>query len=399
MFDFAYRCIECGREYPVTPAVMRCGPCADKQKSDEPLRGLLEVQIGREAKSDGVDRQHDPLLSWNINDLLPVENEWFPPIPVGGTPLWEPERLRSETGFERLYIKDDGANPTGSLKDRASYLVAAFAGKHGIDRIVLASTGNAGSSMAGVGAAAGLSVRLYLPAIAPKAKLVQALQYGAEVVRVEGNYDLAYDEATAFAAEGDALSRNTGFNPLTIEGKKTVSLEIFRQLSERSESGVPDYIFVPAGDGVIVSGVYRGFEDLVALGMADIVPRVIAVQAEGSAAIARAMRTGAFGAPEPSHTVADSISVDVPRGGYFALGRLQRHSGEVITVSDDQILAAQRYLASRTGLFAEPAAAAAVAGFLDIRHAIPKEATVVLLITGTGLKDIDSAAAGVTIDE
>jgi threonine synthase len=380
MRDFIYRCSQCGREYEISPDRLVCDDCAATRSAEEPLRGILEVVNPRRIPAD-----------WSVFDFLPVGREWFPPIPVGNTPLWEPARLRERTGFRSLFLKDDSCNPTGSFKDRASALVAAYARREGIDRIVLASTGNAGSSMCGVGAAAGLQVRLYLPAAAPPAKLVQSLQYGADVIRVEGTYDEASAQAMAYIAEHGGLSRNTGHNPLTIEGKKTVSLEIFRQLGGR----VPDYVFVSTGDGVILSGVFRGFEDLVGAGFADRMPTLVAVQAEGSRAITRALENGGFTAPQPSHTVADSISVDVPAAGHFAVERLRRHAGRAVTVPDDAILAAQTALASGSGLFAEPAAAAAWAGFEALQHELDPAATVVVLITGSGLKDIDSARRAV----
>lgn len=382
MLDFSYRCSQCGREYPITPDRLLCDDCSARQTPDQPLMGVLEVKIEGPAPAD-----------WEPLDLLPVERKWFPSIPVGNTPLWAPERLRKETGFDKLFLKDDAANPTGSLKDRASYLVAAYARSQGIDRIVVASTGNAGSSMSGVGAAAGIKIKLFLPAAAPPAKMVQSLQYGADLVRVDGTYDLAFDECMAYLAEHGGLSRNTGHNPLTIEGKKTVSLEIFRQLGGK----VPDYLFVPTGDGVIISGVFKGFEDLITLGYADRMPTVVCVQAEGSSSISRAFDAGSFGEPVSSKTVADSISVDVPKGGLFALGRLQRHKGRTVVVKDTDILDAQRELAAGSGLFAEPAAAAAWAGFLAMRDQIDPKATAVVLITGNGLKDIDSAKKGVVI--
>ncbi len=377
---FGYVCSECGREYDITPDRMLCDACAAEQEPDRPLRGLLEVRPAGVVPAD-----------WEVTDLLPVEKRWFPDIPVGDTPLWQPQRLRREVGFPGLYLKDDGANPTGSLKDRASWLVAAFARKHGIRRIVVASTGNAGSSMAGVGASSDLEVRLYLPATAPPAKMTQALQYGADLQKVDGTYDQAFDESLAYVTSHEGLSRNTGHNPLTIEGKKTVSLEIFRQLGGE----VPEYVFVSTGDGVILSGVYKGFEDLMTLGLSDRMPHVVCVQAEGSQAIARALAAGEFGDPVPSDTLADSISVDVPRGGAFALQRLQRHGGSAVVVTDDEILEAQRLLASRSGCFGEPAAAAAFAGFLKKKEQLPSGARAVILITGNGLKDIQSAMKGV----
>jgi threonine synthase len=328
-----------------------------------------------------------------IASLLPVEERFFPPIPVGNTPLWAPERLRKELDFPGLHVKDDGLNPTCSLKDRASFLVSAFAAKCGIDEIVLASTGNAGSSMAGVGAAANQKVTLFLPKAAPKAKLIQALQYGARVFRVDGSYDDAYDLSLAYTAKFGGMSRNTAYNPMTIEGKKTVSLEVFRQLAS-----VPDAVFVSAGDGCILAGVYKGFRDLVRLGVSDRLPVVYAVQAEGSAALARAFETNVF-RREATSTVADSICVDVPRNGFHALRLLRRHGGQMVRVSDDQILAAQARLSRSAGLFTEPAGAAAFAGFLEMRPRLPEGSTAVVLATGNGLKDTAAAGRSVEIPE
>jgi threonine synthase len=325
--------------------------------------------------------------TFDIHDLLPVEKIFFPPVPVGGTPLWCPDNLRMRTGLPNLFIKDDGLNPTGSFKDRASYLVAAFARRHRISKIAVASTGNAASSMAGVGASAGLEVKIFMPRSAPRAKTVQCFQYGADVVSVDGNYDLAYDTSLEYCrAHPEVLSRNTAQQPLTIEGKKTVSLEIFKQLGT-----APDRLYLSAGDGVILAGVYRGFEDLLGLGLIPRVPEIVVVQAEGSAAIAAALETGDFSGSIASHTVADSIAVDVPRNGYHALGKLKKYGGRAVVVSDGEILDAQRVLAASSGLFTEPAGAAAFAGFLKDRKGLDPHKRVVVLVTGSGLKDIDGA--------
>lgn len=380
---FSYICSECGQEYELTPDLMLCKTCSKEQNINKPLRGILEVKISGDLTTD-----------WDIFNLLPIEREFFPSIPVGNTPLWRPERLRSNLGFPYLYIKDETCNPTGSLKDRASFLVAAFAKKYGIDEIILASTGNAGSSMAGVGAAAGLKVTLFLPQTTPEAKLVQALSYGADVKQAPGNYDLAYDLSLEHSKTYGGMSRNTGYNPMTIEGKKTAALEIFKQLKR-----IPDILFVPVGDGIILSGIYKGFCDLKSLGITSKVPTIYAIQAEGSCAIHRALETGEFSNPVASKTLADSISVDIPRGGYFALKKLQQHDGFTVTVTDNQILQAQQSLASHTGLFAEPAAAASYAGFLKVKSELPKQAHIVLLITGSGLKDINSARMGLDIPD
>ena len=384
-----YECSECGKRYDIEPGRYLCDACARAQEADRPLRGILECRWDGQwdGPQDGVP--------------LPVASEHFPALPVGDTPLWAPERLRAETGFQRLWLKDDTCEPSGSFKDRASLLVAAFARERGIREIALASTGNAASSMAAVGAAAGLRVTVFLPKKAPVAKRVQVLQYGAELREVDGTYDLAFDQSLAYSAASGVLSRNTAYNPLTIEGKKTASFEMAAQLgqalSPAAPAGycqVPDHVFVPVGDGVILAGVYKGFEDLKRLGRIDRMPTVWACQAEGSSAIARALEAGAFQAPVPSDTVADSISVDVPRNGAHALGKLQKHGGRAVVVTDAEILAGQQELASGSGLFAEPSSAAAWAGFRKAAPGLDKNERVVVMVTGSGLKDIAGAMKG-----
>lgn len=379
---FTYRCSVCDASYAITPDLTVCPGCSIDQRPDQPLTGVLEVQLHGSA-----DR------SFSIFDLLPIEAAYFPAIPVGNTPLWEPANLRRTLGFRRLFIKDDGANPTSSFKDRASFLVSAAAKKFGIADITLASTGNAGSSMAGIGAAAGQRVTLFLPETAPPAKLVQALQYGATVYRVNGSYDTAYDLSLAFSKRKGGMNRNTAYNPLTIEGKKTVSLELFKQLGQ-----APDVLFVAVGDGCILSGVYKGFRDLQQLGLIASIPTIVGVQAQTSDALCRAFTTGVF-INRPTSTVADSICVDVPRNGLHALTQLKKFDGEMMTVTDDEIIAAQRSLSSTTGLFAEPAGAAAWAGFLKAAPRLDPDALTVVLCTGNGLKDSAAATRGVQVPD
>lgn len=372
--NFFYRCFSCGKEYEILPGRMLCDDCAKRQTPDSPPEGILEVRWKNAPE-------------WKNNfDLLPVHRQYFIPLPVGGTRVWKSERLKKKYGFENLWLKNESTNLTGSLKDRASYLVAAFARQHNINEVIVASTGNAGSSMAGIGAAYGLKVNLFVPEKAPKAKLIQARQYGAIMHLVKGNYDLAFKEAMR-AAEGKrgVINRNTAVNPLTIEGKKTVALELYRQLHVS-----PDVVFVPVGDGVILAGVYKGFEDLLLLGVIDKIPKIIAVQAEGSAAIYEAFKQGTF-SPFSSKTIADSIAVDIPANGRMAVEKLKKHEGDCILVSDEEIMDAQFELSKLSGLFAEPAAASAFAGFKKICERIEKGQTVVLLITGNGLKDIEAA--------
>lgn len=379
--EFVYKCSECGKEYPIEPDVMLCNVCSEKQEQKRPLRGILEVEM----KGPFPE-------SSSIFDVLPIEKSYFSELPVGNTPLWSSANLQNKLGFPNLLIKDDTRNPTGSYKDRASWLVAAFARKWGIKNITVASTGNAASSMAGIGAAAGLNVTIFVPENVPKAKLIQSLQYGARVILVKGSYDKAFQLSMQYKPEGDSINRNTGFNPLTIEGKKTVAFELCHQLRT-----TPDYIFVPTGDAVVLSGVLKGYKDLQKLEWIGKLPKIIAVQAEHSDALTRAFEKGDFEESVAAQTIADSISVDVPANGYYALRELKTAGGNCVRVSDEEILEAQRQLSSTAGLFVEPSSAASLAGLLKIKEQIPKDATVILMATGNGLKDIDSAGKGVEI--
>ncbi len=375
-------CYQCGTQYDLVPGRYLCDVCASKQQAYRPLEGVLELDWEGEPDPHSIP--------------LPVDPKWLPPIPVGNTPLWAPQRLREQYDAPNLWLKDDTCNPSGSFKDRASWLVAAFARQHGVQEIVLASTGNAASSMAAIGAAAGLNIKVFLPANAPVAKRIQVLQYGAELVSVDGNYDLAFDLSREYSDRTGALSRNTAYNPLTIEGKKTVAFEIIDDLAKAGASA-PDHVFVPVGDGVIIAGVYRGFENLLQLGRIAKIPTVWACQAQGSSAIARALMTpftegDPFGPPRSSQTLADSIAVDVPRNGLHALSKLMKHAGRAVVVTDDEILAAQKTLASGSGLFAEPSSCAAFAGWIKVQATLPREESCLLLITGSGLKDVKAAA-------
>ncbi len=381
--QFNYLCSECGAEYPITPDMTTCPACAEKQKPDEPLRGVLEVKLEGELPEGDLSQT-----------MLPVPQEFFPSLPPVTGELWAPRNLKEDMDLPGLCLIYDGSNPTSSFKDRASVLVSAFARQHGIDTIVLASTGNAGSSMSGIGAAAGQKIVLFLPKAAPQAKLIQALQYGATIYRVDGNYDRAYDLSLEYSEKFGGMNRNTAWNPMTMEGKKTVSLDIYRKLGNRA----PDRVLVPTGDGCILGGVYKGFKDLLQYGLIDRMPRITAVQAEGSDALYRAWKTGSFD-NKPSSTVADSISVDIPRNGYTALRYLKAYDGDVITVSDQEIIEAQVHLSSRSGLFTEPAGAAAWAGMRKIKDTVNRNETVVVLATGSGLKDTATAMKGVAMSE
>ena len=336
--------------------------------------------------------------SWRYKPLLPVAPDaQVPPLAVGWTPLYAAPRIAARLGLRRVWVKDEGANPTGSLKDRASALVLARALERGIQVVSTASTGNAAAALAGLGASLpDVQIVIFVPASAPAAKIAQLLVYGAQVLLVDGSYDDAFDLCMQTCAEQGWYSRNTGVNPFTTEGKKTAALEIAEQLGW----GVPDVVALSVGDGSIISGVHKGFSDLLKLGWIDRMPRLIGVQAEGSSVLARAHAKGVSAAAIRRHradTIADSIASELPRDRAKALRAVVESDGAFVTVSDAEIRAAIPQLAQLSGVFAEPAAAAALAGLaraVDI-GLIGREESVCLLSTGNGLKDVVRAREAV----
>lgn len=382
---FHYQCTDCGQIYPESEAKYLCPKCSKDAPTDQPPLGVLKVIYNYDdMKIQGVD--FEKLQQNQFLDLLPIRSlESLPNLRVGKTPLYEIKNFGKEKLDFKLFLKDDSQNPTYSFKDRASAIVSAYAKEQGFETIVAASTGNAGSSLAGICAAQKQKAIIMVPEAAPIAKLSQILMYGATIVPVKGTYDDAFDLSVKATEEFGWYNRNTAFNPHTIEGKKTVSYELFEQMSLK----IPDYIFVPVGDGVIISGVYKGFEDLLKLGIISKLPTVIAVQAENSDNLVRNIGCKTFHVEE-SNTVADSISVDIPRNFNMAQQFIIEYKGKWLTVSDDEILKASSVLSKETGLFAEPAASAAFAGFekWKSQNLIPKDSSVVVLLTGSGLKDL-----------
>jgi len=329
--------------------------------------------------------------------LLPIRRaQSLGYLKTGDTPLYTLHALDGKpTGCE-LLLKDDSQNPTFSFKDRASVLVSAFARERNISTLVTASTGNAGSSLAGICAAQGQQAVILVPATAPAAKLTQILMYGARLIPVDANYDTAFDLSIRLTEEFGWYNRNTAYNPLTIEGKKTVSFEIAIQTGLR----LPDRVFVPCGDGVILAGVYKGFEDLLSLGIISHIPVIVAVQATMSDNLVRN-----FGCAEfeciPATTLADSISVDIPRNFHMARQYYQQYQGETMVVEEEEILNASRILSRNSGIFTEPAAATAFAGFLKMKRQggiLPNTRNLILL-TGSGLKDLQAVQPELNIPQ
>jgi threonine synthase len=367
-----------------------CPACSRDSIPGVPLRGVLEAVPDYVELQKRFDRSRP---DWDL--FSAVEREFYPPFPVGNTPFFPCPRLGTELGIKNLWLKNDGLNPSGSLKDRASFLVAAEAQRLKESRVVTASTGNAASALAAVCAAAGLEAIIFVPATAPRAKLAQMLLHGATVVPIRGSYDEAFRLSLEYTTRESGLNRNTAYHPLTIEGKKTVALEICGQNGLR----LPDVMVISAGDGVILGGVYKACIDLRESGIITRLPRLMCVQAEHSDAIHRYITTGQYAdAPSPK-TVADSISVHTPSNAHMARRSVVDTGGVSVTVSDQEILDAQVLLAEKAGVFAEPAAAATAAGARKLRgsDAISPDEQVVLLITGHGLKDIDAVRQNLSV--
>lgn len=330
------------------------------------------------------------------------------PVAVGNTPLMRVQRLAATLGLDALYIKDDGRNPSASFKDRASAVAVALAQENKLPVVATASTGNAAAALAGQCAAAGQKSVIFVPTSAPRAKIAQLLVYGSTVLAVDGSYDDAFDLCTAACKEFGWYNRNTGYNPFMTEGKKSVAFEMAeqfgklldREIGRRGERGkgtvfvAPDVVFVSVGDGCIIGGVHKGFKDLLALGWIEKMPRLYGVQSTGSAALYHAWRTGAeFPEPVQATTRADSISVNAPRDPIKALNAVRQTHGAFIAVPDEAILSAMLPLARLGGVFAEPAGAAAFAGLqLAVAEKLVRpDETIVVINTGSGLKDIDAA--------
>lgn len=390
------QCALCGRTYDPDAVPYTCPACG--------MVGTLDVLYDYDHLRSTVDRDrlaasHEASM-WRYKSLLPVAPDAVtPPMPVGMTPHYASTRLAADLGVREAWVKDDGRNPTASLKDRASALIVTRAVERGIGVVSTASTGNAAAALAGVAASVQhthIQSIIFVPATAPEAKIAQLLIYGATVLLVEASYDVAFDLCFEMCQQEGWYCRNTGINPYTTEGKKTAAFEI----AEQSGWDVPDVVIVTVGDGNIIAGVHKGFSDLYRLGWITRIPRLIGVQAEGSSPLVLAWQHGTNAAdmpPSEAHTLADSISAGVPRDRAKALRAVRETNGAFVAVSDEAILAAIPTLARLTGTFAEPACAAAYAGAVRARALgyLHDDDRVCLLLTGSGLKDIKRAQQAV----
>ena len=387
-------CTICGAKYDPVPGRYTCDTCGEA--------GTLDVKydyekVGATLTVESLDGNPDTTM-FRYRALLPIDAYATPPpLTIGGTPLYLAPRLAEMAGAGSLWIKDEGREPTASMKDRASAIAVMKAQEEGAAVVTTASTGNAAAALAGIAASVGQASVIFVPESAPEAKVAQLLAFGATVVLVAGNYNDAFELATAAVAKWGWYNRNTGVNPYVAEGKKTVALEIVEQLGFTA----PDAIFVSVGDGSIIGGVHKGLKDAIALGWIETMPRVFGIQAAGSDYMARAYESGADVATMPAisaTTAADSISADLPRDRVKALAAVTETGGAYLRVSDDHILRSIPRIAAASGVFAEPAAAAAYAG---VETAVEKGLVgandrIVVISTGSGLKDVPSVLAGVS---
>lgn len=381
-------CTDCGKSYKPLPDRYLCDYCGE--------RGLLEVKYdyGRIASDwSRDDLRDDPRQSiWRYGPLLPVEPETERPLlRVGHTPLYRSRGLAAELGLESIIIKDDGLNPTGSLKDRASAIAAVKAQEAGNTTVACSSTGNAASSLAGNVASLGgeMETVIFVPGRAPGGKLAQLLIYGATVVSVQGSYEEAYELSAEAIEHWGWYNRNAAINPYMVEGKKTCVLEMAEQLDYR----MPDWLVFSVGDGCTIAGAGKALRDLQEIGFSEDETRLLGVQAEGCAPITESFHSGEELEVSSEDTIADSIAVGKPRNYRKAIRAVRETGGTMVNVSDDEIHEMMRVLGNKTGIFGEPAAAAGLAGIRRMvkRGEIAQGESVGYVVTGNGLKDIDNA--------
>lgn len=395
-----YRCSICKSEYQPGQVTYTCpkdGGNLDVALDFEAIRQKFQPE-------DLTSRSDDSL--WRYLPLLPIPDpggEGTPLRAAGWTPTFALPTLAEKLGLQHVWLKDESRNPTASFKDRASAVVVGRAREIQAEVVVTASTGNAGAALAGMAAAVGQKAIIFAPKSAPAAKVAQLLVFGAKVLLVDGTYDDAFDLTIKAAEEFGWYCRNSGYNPFTAEGKKTAALEIWEwwrgdwRTQDSALKQSPLTVFVSVGDGNIISGMHKGFKDLLTLGWLEQMPRLVGVQARGSAAIAKAFHAGAEKIiPVSAKTIADSISVDLPRDGVRAVRAARETGGTYVTVTDKEILGAIAEL-GKVGVFAEPAGAAAYAGLVKAaaQGVVKPEEAVLVVNTGSGLKDVRAAMQAV----
>ncbi|MEM4717599.1 MAG: threonine synthase [Desulfurococcaceae archaeon] len=385
-------CSRCRREYELSDKPLMC--------LNKDL-GRLDILYNYSEMSKAVSKEslaRRPFNMWRYLEMLPVPSEkYIVSLGEGGTPLIKAKRLGEKLGLKNLYLKDETRNPTGSFKDRAMSVSVSIGTYFGYRKAVIASSGNAAASLAAYGAKAGLEVYALVPHFSPIGKISQLLMYGAKVVRVrwiEAEDPTVKLMRVLFEKYGYYPSPSFGvFNPYQVEGPKTISTEIIEQLNWST----PDQVFVPTGAGSLLTGVYKGFVDFNQIGLIDRYPRLVAVQPEGNYPLVRAWIKRADPMniepwEKPPETIATGLEDTYPWDGDMALTALYLTNGYGVVVSDSEIIQAMKLLASYEGIFAEPSGAAGCAGLRKALEdkKVDKDELVVVLVTGHGLKDIDT---------
>lgn len=394
MSNYVYKCSTCHKEFNAKEVesnfIYLCPSCG-KAERNKPLEGVLTIEYDYHDLKKKLSKKEflklTPGKFWLYPDLWPINFKNFTDDQLIKLSLPLDQLLKYNVNGNKFWILDDTRNLTLSYKDRASSLVAVKALELGTREIAAASTGNAGSSLAGICARLGLKARIFVPKNIPDAKRIQIKAYGAQLTIVDGDYDKAFDECLEESKKNKWYNRNTAYNPLTIEGKKSAAYDIFIL----TKGIIPDIIFVPVGDGVIISGVYKGFKELLSLGWIDKLPKLIAIQSTGSNALVRYLQTGKF-EYKPANTIADSISAGAPRNLYMAANAVEESNGFAMAVTDEEILSAQKEFIKQTGILCEPSCASVYAAYKKqiAQNKISFSEKPLLLITGNGLKDVEA---------
>ena len=387
-----YRCTVCGKFFE--HAELTCPECGEK--------GILDVEYDYDALKKVLTKEYfannKNYSMWRYAPLMGIKEDHIDEmLRIGWTPLVKSHNLKEELGLKELYIKDDGLNPSGSSKDRASGVAVLKAIEAGAKVISCSSTGNAASSCACHAAHMGLPAVIFVPKRAPIGKLTQISLYGATLVVVDGDYKAAFSLSKEAIKKYGWYNRNAAINPFMVEGKKTVSLEIAEQLNFKPT----DWVVVSVGDGCTIGGVYKGFYELHKLGLVEKVPRILGVQSTGCEPFVTASRENRPLQECEENTLADSIAVGIPRNPLKALRAVENSNGRWISVPDEEIINAMSLLGKKEGIFGEPAGVTPLAGLIKAMKdgIIRKDETVTIIITGNGLKDPNNAQKAISKPE
>ena len=393
MTTFVQRCIndECRSVFGIDEPVYVCAKCGDLLEIERTEAGsfdaasLREVWRERRMSLDVKDRSG----VWRFREFLPFDDDVeVVSLGEGNTQVYDAPRCAAYCGLDALRLKHQGNNPTGSFKDTGMTVAVTQAKKLGMRRVVCASTGNTAASLAAYAARAGMECTIMAPAgQVSAAKLAQALDYGAKIQEIEGNFDTCMRAIRELVEDGSAYLVNS-INPFRIEGQKTVAFELAEQLGWCA----PDHLVVPGGNLGNSSAFGKGFRELIAAGLLDRQPQITVVQAEGAAPFARFYHEGAAKIVDEEHpqTLASAIKIGAPVSWKKAWSAVHNSDGRVITVSEQEIAGAKAII-GRDGIGCEPASATTVAGIRRLVHDnyIKKHESVVAVLTGHLLKDTD----------